>query len=42
MIDNDEKALIENAMTTIAAKTCIRFVPRTNQVDYLSIENLLG
>ncbi|XP_067280069.1 hatching enzyme 1.2-like isoform X8 [Pseudorasbora parva] len=39
---NDEKALIESAMKSISAKTCVRFVPRTNQVDYLSIENLLG
>ncbi|XP_067231188.1 hatching enzyme 1.2-like isoform X1 [Chanodichthys erythropterus] len=37
-----EKAVIENAMKTISAKTCIHFVPRTNQLDYLSIENLLG
>uniref|UniRef100_A0A8C1VYW7 Metalloendopeptidase n=1 Tax=Cyprinus carpio TaxID=7962 RepID=A0A8C1VYW7_CYPCA len=39
---DDEKAMIENAMKSIAAKTCIRFVLRRNQVDYISIENVLG
>ncbi|KAK2872786.1 hypothetical protein Q8A67_022683 [Cirrhinus molitorella] len=39
---DEEKAVIENAMKSIAAKTCIRFVPRTIQVDYISIENLVG
>ncbi|XP_016317087.1 high choriolytic enzyme 1-like isoform X2 [Sinocyclocheilus anshuiensis] len=37
-----ERAVIDNAMKSIAAKTCVRFVPRTNQVDYISIENLVG
>ncbi|XP_051959957.1 hatching enzyme 1.2-like [Xyrauchen texanus] len=39
---NDEKTTIESAMKSIAEKTCIRFVPRSTQVDYLSIENLVG
>ncbi|XP_058613529.1 hatching enzyme 1.2-like isoform X2 [Onychostoma macrolepis] len=38
----DEKAVIENAMKSIASKTCVRFVLRTNQVDYISIGNLVG
>ncbi|XP_016376831.1 high choriolytic enzyme 1-like [Sinocyclocheilus rhinocerous] len=37
-----ERTVIENAMKSIAAKTCVHFVPRTNQVDYISIENLVG
>ncbi|XP_050949652.1 hatching enzyme 1.2 [Labeo rohita] len=39
---DDEKAVIQNAMKSIAAKTCVRFVPRTNQLDYVSIENQIG
>ncbi|XP_016428663.1 high choriolytic enzyme 1-like [Sinocyclocheilus rhinocerous] len=39
---DDEKAVIENAMKSIATKTCVRFVLRKNQVDYISIENLVG
>ncbi|XP_059382449.1 hatching enzyme 1.2-like isoform X1 [Carassius carassius] len=39
---DDEKAVIENAMKSIAAKTCVRFVSRSNQVDYISIENIVG
>uniref|UniRef100_A0A8C1VYT3 Metalloendopeptidase n=1 Tax=Cyprinus carpio TaxID=7962 RepID=A0A8C1VYT3_CYPCA len=33
---------IANDFCDIAAKTCIRFVLRRNQVDYISIENVLG
>ncbi|XP_016356917.1 high choriolytic enzyme 1-like [Sinocyclocheilus anshuiensis] len=39
---DDEKAVIENAMKSITAKTCVRFVLRKNHVDYISIENLVG
>ncbi|TRY57580.1 hypothetical protein DNTS_023507 [Danionella cerebrum] len=37
-----ERAVIEDAMKSFAAKTCIRFVPRTNQLDYISIVNQIG
>nr|BAJ23952.1 hatching enzyme [Normichthys operosus] len=33
---------IENAMKTFHSKTCIRFVPRSSQLDYLSIEHKDG
>ncbi|XP_053305203.1 embryonic protein UVS.2-like [Spea bombifrons] len=33
----ENRSLITNAMTEFASLTCIRFVPRTNEVDYLSI-----
>ncbi|XP_065143127.1 hatching enzyme 1.2-like isoform X2 [Paramisgurnus dabryanus] len=39
---DNEKAVIVSAMKSIADKSCVRFVPRTNQIDYLSIENLVG
>ncbi|KAI7796486.1 hatching enzyme, partial [Triplophysa rosa] len=38
----EEKAVIVSAMKSIAEKTCISFVPRTNQVEYISIESLVG
>ncbi|XP_056614028.1 hatching enzyme 1.2-like [Triplophysa dalaica] len=36
---SNEKRTIENAMMTFNSKTCIRFVPRSSQTDYISIEN---
>ncbi|TRZ01798.1 hypothetical protein DNTS_017775 [Danionella cerebrum] len=46
VVSNDfgyyEKAVIGNAMSNFHAKTCVRFVPRTSQTDFLSIENLDG
>uniref|UniRef100_A0A8C1QI96 Metalloendopeptidase n=1 Tax=Cyprinus carpio TaxID=7962 RepID=A0A8C1QI96_CYPCA len=35
-------AMIANAMSTFHSKTCIRFVPRSTQADYISIENKDG
>ncbi|XP_067271843.1 hatching enzyme 1.2-like [Pseudorasbora parva] len=35
-------AVIKNAMSTFHNKTCIRFVARSNQTDYISIENKDG
>lgn len=32
-------SVIQNDMSTFHNKTCIRFVPRLNQTDYISIEN---
>ncbi|XP_065100709.1 hatching enzyme 1.2-like [Paramisgurnus dabryanus] len=37
-----EKSTIQNAMASFASKTCIRFVPRSSQIDYISIENKDG
>ncbi|XP_053085450.1 hatching enzyme 1.2-like [Pangasianodon hypophthalmus] len=37
-----ERTVIANAMATFHSKTCIRFVPRTDQTDYLSIESKDG
>nr|XP_055072652.1 hatching enzyme 1.2-like [Misgurnus anguillicaudatus] len=37
-----EKSTIQSAMMSFASKTCIRFVPRSSQIDYISIENLDG
>lgn len=37
-----DKSVIQSAMSTFHTKTCIRFVPRTSQTDYLSIENKDG
>ncbi|KAJ8405141.1 hypothetical protein AAFF_G00321320 [Aldrovandia affinis] len=37
-----EKQKIENAMKTFNTETCIRFVPRFSQSDYISIENRDG
>ncbi|XP_062380133.1 hatching enzyme 1.2-like [Sardina pilchardus] len=33
---------IQNAMATFSCKTCVKFVPRSSQRDYLSIENKSG
>ncbi|XP_051533279.1 hatching enzyme 1.2-like [Myxocyprinus asiaticus] len=40
--DNNTKMMIVSAMKSIANKTCIRFVPQSNQTDYISIESLTG
>ncbi|XP_062845483.1 hatching enzyme 1.2-like [Trichomycterus rosablanca] len=37
-----DRNVIANAMATFHSKTCIRFVPRMFQTDYLSIENKDG
>uniref|UniRef100_A0A667WIS7 Metalloendopeptidase n=1 Tax=Myripristis murdjan TaxID=586833 RepID=A0A667WIS7_9TELE len=37
-----EKAQIERAMRSFHTRTCVRFVPRSGQSDYLSIESKLG
>ncbi|XP_053276529.1 high choriolytic enzyme 1-like isoform X1 [Pleuronectes platessa] len=37
-----ERQKIDRAMKAFARKTCIRFVPRQNQYDYISIENRGG
>uniref|UniRef100_A0A8C1I3K8 Metalloendopeptidase n=1 Tax=Cyprinus carpio carpio TaxID=630221 RepID=A0A8C1I3K8_CYPCA len=37
-----EKSVIANAMSTFHSKTCIRFVARSTQTDYISIENKDG
>ncbi|XP_063745671.1 hatching enzyme 1.2-like isoform X2 [Eleginops maclovinus] len=37
-----EKASIKTAMDTFHKKTCVRFVPRRDQSDYLSIESEMG
>ncbi|KAJ8346385.1 hypothetical protein SKAU_G00277870 [Synaphobranchus kaupii] len=36
------KKRIENAMKTFNTETCIRFVPRSSQIDFISIENRDG
>ncbi|XP_071374598.1 hatching enzyme 1.2-like [Centroberyx affinis] len=37
-----ERQKIDRAMNSFHSSTCIRFVPRTNQYDYISIENRDG
>ncbi|XP_044060602.1 high choriolytic enzyme 1-like [Siniperca chuatsi] len=37
-----EKQMINQAMQVFHSQTCIRFVPRTNEYDYISIENKEG
>ncbi|TKS90248.1 High choriolytic enzyme 1 [Collichthys lucidus] len=37
-----ERQKIDYAMNTFHSKTCIRFVPRQNEYDYISIENKVG
>ncbi|XP_026091537.1 high choriolytic enzyme 1-like isoform X1 [Carassius auratus] len=39
---SNEKSVMTNAMSTFHSKTCIRFVPRSTQTDYISIENRDG
>ncbi|XP_052394134.1 hatching enzyme 1.2-like isoform X2 [Carassius gibelio] len=39
---SNEKSVMTNAMSTFHSRTCIRFVPRSTQTDYLSIENRDG
>uniref|UniRef100_A0A8C2DTS7 Metalloendopeptidase n=1 Tax=Cyprinus carpio TaxID=7962 RepID=A0A8C2DTS7_CYPCA len=39
---NYDRSVIANAMSTFHSKTCIRFVPRSTQADYISIENKDG
>uniref|UniRef100_A0A671SNS6 Metalloendopeptidase n=1 Tax=Sinocyclocheilus anshuiensis TaxID=1608454 RepID=A0A671SNS6_9TELE len=38
----NNKLVITNAMSTFHSKTCIRFVARSTQTDYISIENKDG
>ncbi len=38
----NDKLVIANAMSTFHSKTCIRFVARSTQADYISIENKDG
>lgn len=37
-----DRSVIANAMSGFHAKTCIRFVARSSQTDYISIENKDG
>eukprot|EP00066_Takifugu_rubripes_P010892 XP_003979107.1 PREDICTED: high choriolytic enzyme 1-like [Takifugu rubripes] len=37
--DNWERDTIEYAMQSFHSTTCIRFVPRTNEYDYIMVEN---
>uniref|UniRef100_A0A673L6V7 Peptidase M12A domain-containing protein n=1 Tax=Sinocyclocheilus rhinocerous TaxID=307959 RepID=A0A673L6V7_9TELE len=37
-----DRSVIANAMSTFRSKTCIRFVARSTQTDYISIENKDG
>ncbi|KAG1945848.1 high choriolytic enzyme 1-like [Pimephales promelas] len=39
---NFDKSVIENALSVFHDKTCIRFVARSSQTDYISIENKDG
>uniref|UniRef100_A0AAY4EDT7 Metalloendopeptidase n=1 Tax=Denticeps clupeoides TaxID=299321 RepID=A0AAY4EDT7_9TELE len=39
---SSDQQMIATAMNTFHTKTCIRFVPRTTQTDYLSIESKNG
>ena len=38
----EERAVLANAMNEYHEKTCIKFVPRTDQEDYISIESQEG
>ncbi|XP_070767345.1 high choriolytic enzyme 1-like [Enoplosus armatus] len=37
-----ERQKIDNAMKVYHSRTCIRFVPRQNEYDYISVENKAG
>ncbi|CAG5852169.1 unnamed protein product [Menidia menidia] len=37
-----ERQMIEGAMRAFAGRTCVRFTPRRNEYDYISIENKRG
>ena len=37
-----DRMKIEKAMLTFHEQTCVRFVPRSTEVDYLSLENGRG
>ncbi|XP_034727260.1 high choriolytic enzyme 1-like isoform X1 [Etheostoma cragini] len=39
---SSEKQLISNALEGFHGKTCIRFVPRTNEYDYITVQNQGG
>ncbi|XP_026222150.1 high choriolytic enzyme 1-like [Anabas testudineus] len=39
---SQELDLIKRAMDSFSSSTCIRFIPRTNQTDYLYIQSLEG
>uniref|UniRef100_A0A7N8WQL2 Metalloendopeptidase n=1 Tax=Mastacembelus armatus TaxID=205130 RepID=A0A7N8WQL2_9TELE len=39
---SSERQVISQAMNAFRSTTCIRFVPRQNENDYISIENLSG
>ncbi|XP_028432361.1 high choriolytic enzyme 1-like [Perca flavescens] len=39
---SSENQLIVNAVQGFHSKTCIRFVPRNNETDYVSVENQSG
>ncbi|XDV22670.1 hypothetical protein PO909_027516 [Leuciscus waleckii] len=39
---NSDKSVIASAMSVFHAKTCIRFVAKSSQTDYISIENKDG
>ncbi|KAK2819481.1 hypothetical protein Q7C36_021127 [Tachysurus vachellii] len=42
VFSSSDRTVITNAMASFHNKTCIRFIPRTNQPDYLSIESQDG
>nr|BAI68363.1 hatching enzyme [Silurus asotus] len=42
VFSSSDNTVIANAMATFHSKTCIRFISRTNQSDYLSIESKDG
>nr|XP_055072655.1 hatching enzyme 1.2-like [Misgurnus anguillicaudatus] len=39
---SNQISIIQNAMASFHSKTCIRFVPRSSEVDYISIESKSG
>ncbi|XP_027012708.1 hatching enzyme 1.2-like [Tachysurus fulvidraco] len=42
VFSSSDRTVITNAMASFHNKTCVRFVPRINQTDYLSIESQDG